>query len=194
MAELETTVTENAETVDTNLSEQNETETAENAEIARLRADLAKQKTALDKATKEAGDYKKQLRAKQSAEEAAAEAEKERQEAIEKELADLRRERAVANTSKKVFTFVQDEQISTDIAEYLFGAEDVDSALDAISKAWNAREKKLRLEYGKIPSPGIGSGNGPTITREELDKMSYVQRVEFANKNPAEYEKLMGRT
>ena len=192
MAELDNTVDTSAEEV-VNTPE-NANSVDESAEIARLKAELAKANNKNDALAKENAEQKKTIRAKQSAEEAAAEAEKERQEAIEKELADLRRERAVANTSKKVFTFVQDEQISTDVAEYLFGAEDVDSALDAISKAWNAREKKLRLEYGKIPSPGIGSGNGPTITREELDKMSYVQRVEFANKNPAEYEKLMGRT
>ena len=39
-------------------------EAVENPEIAKLKAELAKAKAATDKATKEAGDYKKQLRAK----------------------------------------------------------------------------------------------------------------------------------
>lgn len=166
---------------------------AESAEIARLKAELAKQKASLDKATKEAGDAKKALRAHQSAEEAAAEAEKERQEAIEKELAELRKERAVAVTSKKVFTFVQDENVSNAIAGALYGAEDIDAALTAIQKAWTAREKALKMEYGRIPAPGIGSAEGTGMTRSQLDTLAYKDRLDFKQKHPDEYERLMGR-
>lgn len=192
MAELETNVNVNPEQAEPETTV-TETETNDNAEIARLKAELAKQKAAMDKATKEAGDYKKQLRARQSAEEAAAEAEKERQEAMEKELAELRKERAVANTSKRVFTFIQNEAVATEIANALYGAEDVDAAIDAISKAWAGREKALKIEYGRVPAPGVGSGDGPTITKEQLDAMTLAERVEFSNKHPDEYRKLMGR-
>lgn len=192
MSELGT----NIDQTGTNPGEQNEqqdTDTQDNAEIARLRAEMARQKAALDKATKEAGDYKKQLRAKQTAEEAAAETEKEHREAIEKELAELRKEKAVANTSKRVMSFVGDETIATNIAEALYGADDVDLAIDIINKAWIAKEKALRVEYGKIPAPGVGSMDGPTITREQLDKLTLKDRAEFANKHPEEYNRLMGR-
>ena len=192
MAELETNVNVNPEQAEPETTV-TETETNDKAEIARLKAELAKQKAAMDKATKEAGDYKKQLRARQSAEEAAAEAEKERQEAMEKELAELRKERAVANTSKRVFTFIQNEAVATEIANALYGAEDVDVAIDAISKAWAGREKALKIEYGRVPAPGVGSGDGPTITKEQLDAMTLSERVEFSNKHPDEYRKLMGR-
>ena len=192
MADIETNVTETNNAADVNESSE-QTESTENTEIARLKAELARAKAATDKATKEAGDFKKQLRARQTAEEAAAEAEKERQEALERELNELRKERAVANSSKRVFTFVQDEQIATGIAEALYGAEDIDAAIDAISKAWTARETALRLEFGKIPAPGVGSSDGPTITREQLNGFGYKERLEFANKHPDEYAKLMGR-
>ena len=177
MAELETTVTENTENTEVNEVEQNE-----NPEIAKLKAELAKQKAALDKATKEAGDAKKALRAKQSAEEAAAEEAKEAAEARDKELAELRKKFAVAETSKKVMGFVGDEQTASAVAEYLYGAEDIDAALAAFNKAWTAKEKALRLEYGKIPAPGVGSGEGSTITKAQLDAMTYTQRLEFATK------------
>lgn len=193
MAELETTVTETTETVDTTPSAQEETETTESAEIAKLRADLAKQKAALDKATKEAGDYKKQLRAKQSAEEVAQEEAKALQQSMQEELEQLRKEKAVAATTAKVMAFVSDDIVSAQVAEYLYGAEDVDAALTAISKAWTAKEKALRLEYGKIPAPGAGASDGPTITKEQLDGLGYKDRLEFANKYPDEYERLMGR-
>ena len=193
MADQETTVTIPAETANIETTETNETETNESAEIARLKAEMAKQKAALDKATKEAGDYRKQLRAKQTAEEAAAETEKEQREAIEKELAELRKDKAVATASKRVMAFVPDEQVATNIAEALYGAAAIDLAIDTIAKAWTAKEKALKLEYGRIPAPGVGSTDGPTTTKAQLDAMGYKERLDFANKHPDEYNKLMGR-
>lgn len=194
MADIDTNVNQET-TVETNETNV-ETETSnasESAEIAKLKADLAKQKAALDKATKEAAESKRALRAKQSAEEAAAEEAKETAEAQAKELAELRKRFAVAETSKKAMTFLGDEAIATSVAEYLYGAEDVDAALEAIRKAWTAKEKALRLEFGKIPAPGVGSGDGPTVTKEQLDAMTYLERVKFANEHPDDYARLMGR-
>ena len=100
---------------------------------------------------------------------------------------------AVAETGKKLITFLQDETQANEAAGYLYGAEDVDSALAIIQKAWTAHEKALRIEYGKIAAPGTGSGDGPTYTRAQLDAMKYVERVKFANEHPDEYNKIMGR-
>lgn len=193
MAEPETTVIEATEASETVETSTEPTESAESVELAKLRAEMAKQKAALDKATKEAAESKRALRAKQSAEEAAAEEAKEAAEAQAKELAELRKRFAVAETSKKVMGFVGDEATANTVAEYLYGAEDVDAALTAIQKAWLAKEKALRLEYGKIQAPGVGAGDGPTLTKEQLDVMTYTQRLEFANQHPDEYERLMGR-
>lgn len=199
MAEIETGTVETTQTTqtteqtDVNLQAEEGNESAESAELNRLRAELNRQKAALDKATKEAAANKRALRERQTAEEAAAEAEKERQEAIEKELNELRKERTVANASKRVMAFVQDEATATSIAETLYGAADIDLAIDTISKAWTAKEKALRAEFGKIPAPSIGSADGPTITKAQLDNMGYKDRLDFSQKHPDEYRKLMGR-
>ena len=187
MTELEANVS-NEQT-----NEQTEQKAPEDAGVAQMKADLARMKAALDKATKEAGDAKKALRAKQTAEEAAAETEKEQREAIEKELAELRKERAVANSSKRVMSFIPDENVATGIAEALYGAADIDLAIDMISKAWVGKEKALRQEYGKIPAPGAGATDGPTITKDQLDVMGYKDRLKFSVEHPDEYKKLMGR-
>ena len=194
MAELDTNVTAEVETEAENKEQETVSETVtETAELAKLRAEMAKQKAALDKATKEAGDYKKQLRAKQSAEEIAAEEAKVQQEALMQELETLRKEKAVAATTAKITPMIGDSEAAGQIAEYLYGAEDVDAALTAIQKAWTAKEKALRLEFGKIPAPGAGASDGPTITREQLDGMKFPERVKFMNEHRDEYEKLMGR-
>lgn len=193
-------ITANTNTTDTTITTEPDTgtdigvnSTNDSAEVARLKAEIARQKAAIDKATKEAGDAKKALRAKQTAEEAQAEIDKERQEAIERELKELRQEKAVSTNARKIMGFIPDEAVATSIATSLYGAGDVDAAIDEIKKAWVAREKALRMEYGKVPAPGVGSGDGPTITLEQLNKMKYVDRVEFRNKHPEEYQKLMGR-
>lgn len=185
--------TQEAQVDTTTEAETTETKEEESVELAKLRADLAKQKAAIDKATKEAAEYKRQLRQKQSAEEIAAEEKKAADEARDKELAELRKKFAVAETSKQIMKFVADEAVSSQIAEDLYGAADVDAAITAFQKAWAAKEKALRLEFGKIPAPGAGSSDGPTVTKEQLDAMSYRERVEFATKHPDEYNKLMGR-
>jgi hypothetical protein len=190
MAELENTV----EVQDTPETEVEQPAAPDNnAEIERLKKELAAQIKKNDTLAKENKDQKAQIRASKTAEEQKAEEEREAREAVEKELAELRKERAVANNSKKVYTFIQDEAIANAVAANLYGAEDVDSAIDAISKAWAAREKALKLEYGKIAAPSAGVSAGPTVTKAELDAMPYMQRLKFAKDYPDEYAKLMGR-
>lgn len=136
-----------------------EKEAPENEELAKLKAELARYKESVNKLTKEAGDAKKALRAKQSAEEIAAEEKKAQDEARDKEIEELRKEVARTKTVKTVMGKLgTDEEVSGKIAEYLYGAEDADAALTEIQRAWTAREKALKLEYGRIPAPGAGGG------------------------------------
>ena len=131
-----------------------------NAEIARLKAELAKSKDAVDKATKEAAGYKRELRTKQTAEEQAAAEAKEAEEKRAKEIDELRREVARTKAVKTVMSKLgTDEDTSGKIAEYLYGSEDIENALQLIQMAWAAKEKALKLEYGKVPPPGAG-GSG----------------------------------
>ena len=137
-------------------------------ELERLRGELDKYKKAIDKATKEAAENKRALkekeqalRAKQTAEEIAAEEKKAQDEKAAQEIEELRREVARTKAVKAVMSKLgTDEEVSGKIAEYLYGAEDVENALTEIARAWTAREKALKLEYGKVPPPGAGGANG----------------------------------
>lgn len=144
-----------------------------NEEVAKLRLELAKQKEAINKATKEAADYKRQLRAKQSAEEIAAEEKKAQDEAQAKKIEELEKEVARAKTIKNVMAKLgTDEEVSGKISEYLYGAEDIENALAEIQRAWAAKEKALRLEYGKIPAPGAGGANGEDAETQKAIEMA----------------------
>jgi len=134
-----------------------------NAEIARLKAEIAKQKAALDKATKEAGDARKALKAKMTQEEIEAQAKQEAAEQTAQELEELRKQVAKGNTVKTVMGKLGlDEDSAGTLADCLYGAADIDNALLNIQKAWNAREAALKKEYGKITGPGAGAdSNSP---------------------------------
>jgi hypothetical protein len=130
-------------------------------EVARLKTELARYKAAVDKATKEASESKKALRARQTAEEIAAEEKRAADEARDNELADLRKRFAVAEIGKKAMTLGGDVEASGRIAEMLFGAEDPEGVLNEVGKLFSAREKALRLEFGRIPAPGVGADSSP---------------------------------
>ena len=165
----------------------------ESAEIARLKAEIARQKAAVDKATKEAADAKRSLRARQTEEEAAAEEKRAQDEERDRKLAEYEKRFAIADAAKQVMKFVDDSSVADSIAESLYGATDLEKAISALNKAWVAKENQLKLTYGKIPAPGVGSSEGGLITKPQLDAMSYMDRLQFAQEHPDEYNKLMGR-
>ena len=152
-----------------------------NAQIEQLKQDIAKQKEAINKATKEAAEYKRELRAKQTQEEIDAANKKEAEEKAAQELADLRKEVAKAKSTKAVMSkLTVDEETAGKIAECLVGCEDVENALLLIQQAWAAKEKALRLEFGKIPGPGAG-GSGPDAEEQaalELARKLGKERAE----------------
>lgn len=130
------------------------------AQIEQMKAEMAKQKEAINNATKEAAKYKRELQSKKTQEEIDADAKAEAAEKAAKELEDLRKEVARAKSTKSVMAKLGvDEETAGTIAENLIGCENIDNALLLIQKAWTAKEKALRLEFGKIPGPGAGGSS-----------------------------------
>ena len=134
-----------------------------NAEIARLKAEMAKEKAAKDKAMKEAGEARKALKAKMTAEEIAAKEKEEADEAQRQRIVELEKQVAKTGTVKAVMGKLGlSEEAAGNLADHLFGAADIENALLEIQKAWQEKETALRREYGKIPGPGAGAdSNSP---------------------------------
>lgn len=170
---------------------QEQTQDTGNEELARLKLELAKQKEAINKATKEAADYKRQLRAKQSEEEIAAEEKKAAEEAARKENEELKKELAKIRTVKTVMGKIgTDEEVSGRIADYLYGAEDAEAALTEIQRYIAAREKALRLEFGKIPAPGAGGVNGEDAETQKAIELAKELGRERAQSGKSVRERL----
>lgn len=163
------------------------------AQLEQLRADMAKQKAALDAATSEAAKYKKELRTKQTQEEIDAANKKEAEEKQAARLAELEREVARTKSAKSVMSNLSvDESTAEKIAESLVGCENVENALLLIKQAWDAKEKALRIEFGKIPGPGAGGSSEEDA--EEKAALELAKRLgkERSNSDKSVAEGLKG--
>ena len=155
------------------------------AQLEQLKADMAKQKEALDKATSEAAKYRKELRTKQTQEEIDAANKKEAEEKAAQELESLRKKVAKAENTKAVMGKLSvDEETAGKIAENLNGCENVENVLLLIKQAWDAKEKALKLEYGKIPGPGAGGSNS-----EDAEEQAAIELAKRLGKARAESDK-----
>ena len=163
------------------------------AKLARMEAELTKEKNKNNALSKENADQKRQLRSYKTAEEIRAEEEQNAKEELERRLSESEKRLAIIETTNRVLAIVNDEKISTAIAEGLYGAADAEAVLANFERYIANREKKLKAEYGKITGPAAGGDDAPAMTLDQLKKLSYKERVEFATAHPAEYAHLMGR-
>lgn len=165
-------------------------------QLAQLKAENAKLKKKSDADSAEAAEYKRKYRATQTVDEQKKEEEEAAAKAREEETEKLRNE---LNHMKAVAAYksIADEKT----VDLLIGAvSDGDHAAiatileneknRAVKDAVNAAKAEWQRNY---PQAGVGTGDGTSVTRADLEKMSYQKRAEFQVKNPEAYEKLMGR-
>ena len=164
------------------------------SELAQLKADMARNKNALDKALREKGEITKKLREKQTAEEAEAEAK------AEAEAARAERE---AEMEKKIATY----EAKSMFAEMGLVGKDLDTAVQAkidgdektvysviVKYFENKYESALKTKesewLGNRPQVNVGVGESTALTKEQFDNMTYKEKVELKNKDIETYNKL----
>lgn len=163
-----TTVNENHQT-ETTKTEQPKAETIPSvdelmAQLAAERAEKEKYKTANDKLSKEAADTKRQLRAKQTAEEQEAEAQAEAQRLAEEERENLRKEN---NRFKAMAAYKNLDEKTVD--KLLEAVSDADHAtLAAIIEAEVQKAvKEAKAEWMKSRPP-VNAGQYSSMTKEQI--------------------------
>ena len=126
------------------------------ADNAKLRADLAKQKLALDKALHNNGELTKQLRAKMTAQEQEEAAKKEQAEAIQTRMTELENYKRKNEAKERYLTMGMSADFAKEAAEAEV-AGDMDT-LTAVYKKYNeATIKASRDEWLKSrPEPNAG--------------------------------------
>lgn len=162
-------------------------------EIAQLKEELRKTKKEKDKASSEAANFKKALRAKQTTEEREAEELAEQKRLADEEKESMRKELNHMKAVSAYKNIKEDETIDLLIEAV---SESDHSAIatimqNEIDKAVKEAVKAERIKILKENPPAkVGTGDAPQVTQEQFNKMSYSQKVELYNKNPELYTKL----
>ena len=144
-------------------------------------------KDVFDKTAKELADKKKELKEKQTAEEQAADEAKEKQEAMEKELNDLRRESTISKTKAKYLSLGYDEKLAEETAQAVADG-DTEKVFANEKKHLADFEKQIRADALKnSPRPDGGQG-GNTMTLDKFRKLSPLERLQFSEEHADEYK------
>lgn len=124
-------------------------------------AEVNRLKAALSKVNSEAADYKKQLRTKQTDDEAAAAAQKEEHDRLVQENADLKRSMALSERKAKLLAMGYDENLADETAAAMVDG-DMDKVMANQSKYLEVQKKNIQADaMRKTPRPAAGGdGNG----------------------------------
>lgn len=130
-----------------------------NAEATEHNPEIERLKRALEKANKEAGDYRKQLQARMTQEELARQEAEQKHNELQEKYNELLRSSTIANHMAKYLTMPgYDEKLAMSTAEALFDG-DVDKVLANQQKANEAYAKQLKADAMKNMTPPAG-GSG----------------------------------
>lgn len=127
-------------------------------------AEVNRLKAALSKANSEAAEYKKQLRTKQTDDEAAAAAQKEEHDRLVQENADLKRSMALSERKAKLLAMGYDENLADETAAAMVDG-DMDKVMANQSKYLEVQKKNIQADaMRKTPRPAAGDdGNGGSM-------------------------------
>ena len=148
-------------------------------------------KAAFDKTASELAAVKKQLREKQTDEEAKAAERAAKDAEIMAELEALRHEKLVGTYVTAYMGMGFDEKLAKATAEAMANG-DTATVFKNQKLHLENREKALRTELlMQTPDPAAGNPTA-VMTKEKLRAMSPQERYEFSQKNPEEYKTIYG--
>lgn len=157
-------------------------------------ADLGKYKDATDKATKEAAEYKKQLKALQEQQKTGNSKADDTIAQLQAQVAELTRQNTIASYTAQFTALGYDAELAQ--ATAIATADgDVAKVFENQRIFLEAHDKQTKADILKqTPKPGQG-GTGkqaPTMTLEKFRKLSPEERAAYASQYPEEYAKLYG--
>lgn len=133
-------------------------------EVADLKVDLKRYKKANDSLSSENAGLKKQVNAKMTEEELRAQAKKEENDEIKKELSELRKEVALNKATKRYMSMQMPEELAEKVAQAELDG-DMDTVTTTINSFMQAQKKEVEEKvtadlYAKMPIPKSGNGDG----------------------------------
>lgn len=157
-------------------------------------ADLDKYKDATNKATSEAAEYKKQLKALQDQQKTGNSKADETIARLQEQVNELTRQNTISSYTAQFVALGYDAELAK--ATAIATADgDVATVFENQQKFLEQHDKDVKANILKqTPKPGQG-GTGkqaPAMTLEKFRKLSQAERMKFAAEFPEEYAKLYG--
>lgn len=143
-------------------------------------------KSALDKVASEAANYKKQLRDKQTDEEAKAAKDAEERAELIARLEQLEREKTVDGHVASYLGLGFDEKLARESAEALVKGE-MGIVFANLKNHMETREKALRAELLKGTPRPTGGGADKGMSKADFVKLPLSEKQKFATENPDLY-------
>lgn len=155
-------------------------------------AELEKHKDATNKATKEAAEYKKQLKALQDQQKTGNSKADETIARLQEQVNELTRQNTISSYTAQFVALGYDPELAS--ATAIATADgDVATVFENQRKFLEAHDKNIKADILKqTPKPGQG-GTGrqaPAMTLEKYRKLSEVDKMKFASEFPEEYARL----
>ena len=155
-------------------------------------AELEKHKDATNKATKEAAEYKKQLKALQDQQKTGNSKADETIARLQEQVNELTRQNTISSYTAQFVALGYDPELAS--ATAIATADgDVAKVFENMGKFLDAHDKQTKADILKqTPKPGQG-GTGkqaPAMTLEKYRKLSEVDKMKFASEFPEEYARL----
>lgn len=155
-------------------------------------ANLEKYKDATDKATREAAEFKKQLKTLQDQQKTGNSKADDTIAKLQQQVAELTRQNTIANYAAQFTALGYDSELAE--ATAIATADgDVATVFENQRKFLAQHDKDLTANIFKsTPKPGQGGTGKPTpaMTLEKFKKLPQIERMKFAVEYPEEYQKL----
>lgn len=159
--------------------------------VQNLLLEIAKQKRAIDKLTKENGELTKKYRSTLSEQERVSMEKAEAEAARQAEFDDMKRRLAINDLVSEYMDRQFPKEIATKIATARYDGDN--ETVNIIEKQMDeAKRKKWEAEFlASRPELTTGVGETQTISKEQFDKMSLIEKTKLKRENEAEYNRLV---
>lgn len=153
-------------------------------------AELERMKNAVSKANSEAAAWKKKHNELLGEEERKKQEQADHLAQVEKELADLRKEKTVSEYAAKFLGMGYEESLAKETAQAM--ADGDAEKVFANQVKFNDALKKAAIadKLKSTPRPGVGSDGGTVMTLKKLRTLSDEEYEKFATEHPEEYKAL----
>ena len=153
-------------------------------------AELERMKNAVSKANSEAAAWKKKHNELLGEEERKKQEQADHLAQVEKELADLRKEKTVSEYAAKFLGMGYEESLAKETAQAM--ADGDTEKVFANQVKFNDALKKSAIadKLKSTPRPGAGSDGGTVMTLKKLRTLSDEEYEKFATEHPEEYKSL----